>query len=918
MTIKSGMAPVHPGEVLRDELAEIGLSPKSLAKAINVPSNLVTAILDGERSINSDTARRLGRYFHTTTQFWLNLQHEYQIRRAADRDCDTMTSEPPSLKVRLFYSYCHRDNTHKTNMEKSLSLLRRNALLTEWSDQQILPGQAISRSVRTEMDRSDILVFLLSQDFIASDECMKEWEYAKHSRSNHQQTFRIPVILNDCAWLDLLGDDDVKALPNDGVPVSRSQDTAEAWNQVYQGIKSVIDSLRNNFTPKLEFKNEIQETEFSSQEDIHLEDIYVFPSLKCYPPQTKSLDVIEQTIEDETQLLDKKLVLVHGDDMSGKTSLCRHLFLHLCSKSQSVLMIDLNRISGTPDQKHIREAYSSQFNGDYSIWQQNHNKTLLLDNLSSSPKSLEFVSFAREFFEQIIVTSSTDRYYSFFKDEPQLADYHEMNIQPLSLVQQERLIRKRLLRLKQDEVITDGLVDQFESRVNTIVTSNKIVPRYPFYILSILQTYEAFMPDNLSISSYGHCYHALIVTNLIKSGVGKSDNHINACFNFAEQLAFQLFDHDRRVNSDSEFNFEQFVADYKRAYIIPNALLNRLKHDHYGILLDDGRFRSPYMYFFFLGRFFSKDRKRYGNEIDRLCDQSFIRSNHLILLFIIHHTNDLHIIDDILLRIMCTLEDVAPATLDSLETARFSTIISDLPRDILSPHSVDIERQRERKELDAIDQKLPESQEVQESPLEDSGRERVNDVYRILKCGKLLGQILRNHYGSLERNKIEEIVLTIANGGLRLVNWILKDEDEIRDLATYIRGKYQDYTHEQVENAIRWISFVWTMVNVERIVTEVNVPEIRTTVSDVVGDNSTPAFDLIGYFSHLDSSSKLTKESRDRLAALLKKHRDPFIRSVLSIRTQHYMNTHGSKASVEQAICSLLDIRYVFKAGRLE
>ena len=82
MTIKSGMNPVHPGEVLREELDDIGLSANALAKAIDVPVNRITAILNGDRGITADTALRLGRYFDTTAQFWLNLQQTWQIRRA--------------------------------------------------------------------------------------------------------------------------------------------------------------------------------------------------------------------------------------------------------------------------------------------------------------------------------------------------------------------------------------------------------------------------------------------------------------------------------------------------------------------------------------------------------------------------------------------------------------------------------------------------------------------------------------------------------------------------------------------------------------------------------------------------------------------------------------------------------------------
>ena len=75
-----GMNPVHPGEVLREELDDLGLSAKALAKAIDVPANRVTAILNGVRGVTADTALRLGQHFDTTAKFWLNLQQAWQLR----------------------------------------------------------------------------------------------------------------------------------------------------------------------------------------------------------------------------------------------------------------------------------------------------------------------------------------------------------------------------------------------------------------------------------------------------------------------------------------------------------------------------------------------------------------------------------------------------------------------------------------------------------------------------------------------------------------------------------------------------------------------------------------------------------------------------------------------------------------------
>ena len=82
MNARNGMKPVHPGEVLRDELDEVGLSANALSKALGVPVNRVTMILNGQRGVSADTALRLARYFGTTPQLWLNLQKTWELRQA--------------------------------------------------------------------------------------------------------------------------------------------------------------------------------------------------------------------------------------------------------------------------------------------------------------------------------------------------------------------------------------------------------------------------------------------------------------------------------------------------------------------------------------------------------------------------------------------------------------------------------------------------------------------------------------------------------------------------------------------------------------------------------------------------------------------------------------------------------------------
>lgn len=86
--------PIHPGEHLGEELRELGISAAELARQIDVPVNRVTGIINGQRGITADTALRLGHWFGTSAQFWMNLQQIYELRMA-ERDLGSKLAKLP-------------------------------------------------------------------------------------------------------------------------------------------------------------------------------------------------------------------------------------------------------------------------------------------------------------------------------------------------------------------------------------------------------------------------------------------------------------------------------------------------------------------------------------------------------------------------------------------------------------------------------------------------------------------------------------------------------------------------------------------------------------------------------------------------------------------------------------------------------
>ena len=77
--------PIHPGEVLADELAELNISAAELSRKIQVPSNRITQIIAGKRSITAETALKLGKWFGTGPKIWLNLQQAYELELAIQK-----------------------------------------------------------------------------------------------------------------------------------------------------------------------------------------------------------------------------------------------------------------------------------------------------------------------------------------------------------------------------------------------------------------------------------------------------------------------------------------------------------------------------------------------------------------------------------------------------------------------------------------------------------------------------------------------------------------------------------------------------------------------------------------------------------------------------------------------------------------
>lgn len=142
----------------------------------------------------------------------------------------------------LFFSYSHADEALRDQLEKHLSGLQRQGIITSWHDRRITAGTAFADAISENLEAADIVLLLVSPDFIASEYCY-EREMKRALARQHEGSARvIPVILRPCDWheLDFGG---LLATPTDGKPITKWPNIDEAFLTVVQAIKSALNEM---------------------------------------------------------------------------------------------------------------------------------------------------------------------------------------------------------------------------------------------------------------------------------------------------------------------------------------------------------------------------------------------------------------------------------------------------------------------------------------------------------------------------------------------------------------------------------------------------------------------------------------------------------------------------------------------------
>jgi len=715
-------------------------------------------------------------------------------------------------KLKLFISYSHKDEkSYIDDFKKHIDILKDKGLIEDWYDRKILAGEDYQNKIDNNLEDADIICLFISKEFLSSPSCKKEKEKALELRKKKGISV-IPIILSSCEWLDEEDISKLLALPTDGKPISKFEDPDEAWLGVYEGLKKIIEKeiKFKNLKITEEFEGFLQDTEMltyahSEKERVLLDDIFMPPDLDKF----NDLGEHEEISSEELfkNLLDYPRIVIAGENQSGKTSLCKVMFKELRKRNFVPIYIsdEKDQFRGRIENK-ILESFHKQYDDDgFDINEIDKERIIpIIDDFHFAKNKEKHVKDLSVYPRCILIVD--DIFSLNIEDEKLLASFTRFKISEFKPTLRNELIKKwRRLTDKEIRDIDYRDIDRTTELIDSTLGESigkKIMPAYPFFILSAIVTYETLaIPLNQEITSQGYCYEAFIYFYLRKQGV--RNDEIDTYMNFLTELAFYFYKEKKYELFPDDFT--SFMKLYLEKYNLPidqKILLKNLSLIVSTDSFNNYSFRYPYLYYFFVAKYLADHLENEGikEEIEKIMNNLHVNENAYIAVFMSHHSKNIGILCTVERNVRGLFDKYEPATLIKDEVKFFDEQVDKIIEPSLP--SVDTTPETERKKRLRTQDKLELSQNAEEQEDSDKEDSLGRDLRRAIKTVEVMGTIIKNRAGSLERTKLEEIFLDGMNLHLRILSSffdLIKDKEGQEAIIDFISVRLKKIIKESDE-----------------------------------------------------------------------------------------------------------------------
>ncbi len=721
--------------------------------------------------------------------------------------------------LKLFISYSHKDQASVAKFLNHIAPLKSSGVISEWYDRKIETGEEFQTDIDNNLDNADIICLMISDSFLASTACLQEKDIAlKLKKQNGIRV--IPVIVSPCAWTMHSELSSLLASPTDGKPITSFVDQNEGWLDVINWISNVCQSViqikklhtTDEFSSFLN-SADILSKSHKNKETLNLQDIFVFPKLKSY-------DVEEVSHKYDAENLTKDIlgfnkIILAGENQSGKTTLCKVLFqIYRSLNYIPIYLEDENGYLGNPSNK-LEEAFSEQYKASNISDFEAKRIVPIMDNFHFAKYPEKHIEYFNNYPKQVLIVD--DIFGLNIRNQAQIKDYNKFKIKEFTAVERNDLI-KRWILIKEDSQIQmnrnylqqsiDEKTELIENSLG-IIFGKGIMPSYPFFILSLLAAQDIQTPLDSEITSQGHCYQALIYLYLRKQGV--KNDQIDIYTNFLTELAYFIYENNG--NGLDNNSFQKFLIDYKNKFNLPIPIndivqalsqVNICKFDS----LNQFNFCYLYIYYFFVAKYLAEHLEQKKGTINKLLANLHKDENAYITVFIAHHTKSNYLLDELLLNAEILFEKYMPATLDTGELSFFDKHEDKIVKAVLPSfeHNPEEERKKiliQKSELeDSREQEESRSESDWESDFDRTTNEFATNLRLSIKTVEVMGLIIKNRSGSLDKQRLEYIYEQGVKVHLRVLTSfieLIKDEKAEKIIVNFLTEKINQAIKEKEE-----------------------------------------------------------------------------------------------------------------------
>ena len=695
------------------------------------------------------------------------------------------------------------------------------------------------------------------------------------------------------------------------------------------------------------------------KKELFLEDVFLYPDLRDLNLNNiKGKNVYESIINSD--FLEKiegnsMQSIIIGEEKSGKSALCKSLFLKFFSIGYTPIYINgkeikVKKIDNFNDlvEKHCKIQYE---NNPIDLYRQipKEKKCIIIDDINKSKlnnkSQYELIVEICSIYNNVLVTTNNRFQFEDINLKKENAVFDRIKryeINEFGVILRKTLIEKWNKLGQENYIQLDDLEiknSNSEKIIDAIIGRN-YVPAYPIYLLTILQSIEAGSPHSLKESTFGYYYEFLITQSFLKAKIKKEDH--DTYITYLKEFAYFLF--LRNEKHISHYIFSEFhkkhIDDYdirldlgETLNILQMSSIIESKNDLY-------KFKYPYVYYFFISKYLTENIN--NNEIQKIiidiCENLHIEENANIVLFLIHHSKNEIILEKVRKQANILFNSIKPIYFDK-DIKFINSLIEKIP-ELFIEDEKGIKKTREevQKSKDKEDFLLKEEDKNKniEKGLDKEFKKTdfISKLNLSIKMLQILGNILQNYYGSLKGGKKLVLVEEAYCLGLRTLTVVLyailyfvyfKNENILKERVKRILEKKYDKKqpdNKTIEKFAKKLLFyestIISFIFIKYISNFIGSQKLSRTFEKILEKNTYNSYYLIDIAIKLDFPQKIPV---DEIKYLEKKFRGNILPEyLLKLLVCEHIYMFPTNRDNRQKVCNILNIKlkpeYLISSGK--